>query len=88
MTSVYNNPLFKQQIDPQSTETHYLQQFTIPSGTSLSIKGSVKMKYSFTVGLIFEYADNSTPENTLTATFKRDAYTFKEERENDGEEIS
>ncbi|EAR93149.2 C2 domain protein (macronuclear) [Tetrahymena thermophila SB210] len=87
MNKQYNNPDFKKELTQYSKDGEYLWHITIPQGTTLQIKGSIKMKYSFNISLIIQQnVKNSTPLK-LFAQFKRDAYSFKEERGDDGDEI-
>ncbi|KAL4464451.1 hypothetical protein ABPG72_011739 [Tetrahymena utriculariae] len=87
MTKQYNNPDFKKELAQYSKDGQYLWHITIPQGTTLQIKGSIKMKYSFNISLTIQQNGKNSAPLKLFAQFKRDAYSFKEERGDDGEEI-
>ncbi|KAL4442542.1 hypothetical protein ABPG74_006944 [Tetrahymena malaccensis] len=87
MTKQYNNPDFKKELAQYSQDGQYLWHITIPQGTTLQIKGSIKMKYSFNISLTIQQNGKNQAPLKMFAQFKRDAYSFKEERGDDGEEI-
>lgn len=64
MSKNYNYPLFKKFLSSTAIENGHqsskcVWQFTIPSGATLSVKGSLKAKYSFNVSLVIVHSDKT-----------------------------